>query len=340
MKIIEGPRLGISGKIDQWEVVNSDGSIERSCYTPKSNLITDAGLDLFCTSQTKDGIFSWNVWNYFAIGTSLTCPNISNPAISILDEEYGASRSTYTYATWDTSYVSPTGGEDGHYYFTQTRGIQLPAGSLNGTYTELGFSPTSTKNSPLFSKFRFVDEEGTPVSVPVSSDQILRLRYVITVEITPIIPYTGTTTITGPMIGGDHTYTAFWCEFSDVHIDPFSLVVSLFTYGQYAWTPGGCLDTSTVVWQPIGSHYPYGTSIGCSYTVGADYIAGSHYIYKDFVFPENYGSWAEGFSSFLIVFRNTYGNKSILWTANFDTPIIKLNTHNLSFRIKFSWGRV
>lgn len=339
MNIIEGPKLGISGKIEQWEVVNRDGSIARSCYIAKSNLITDSGLDLFCTTQTRNGGFSWNVWNYFAIGTSETCPNINNPVVSTLDEEYGTVRSTFTYSTWDTSSKSPVGGEDGHFYFNITRGVQLPAGTLNGSYTELGFSPTSAKNSPLFSKFRFVDEEGTPVSVPIQSDQILRLRYTITVEVTPITTYTGTTPISGPIIGGDYTYTAFWCQVFSFNVTTLNFTYATSTiYGCYCY-----LDTSDVILKPIDSTY-YGEPAYYYTTVapivGADYISGSHYIYKDIVFPSSYGTWPAGIKSLRLFFVGGYYTPYIVWSVNFDTPIVKLNTHNLSFRMKFSWGRV
>jgi len=337
-KILNTPKARISGTIMQWEVVNSDGSIEQACYKPSSNLITNAGLDLFCTANNTGGVYSWNVAKYIVFGTSETCPNINNPGISILDEEYipqqpvGTVRLAYTYVTWDVDEYSSVGGEDGHYYISRTRGVDTVAGDLVGIFTELGFSPTNTKNSSLFSKFRLVDEDGIPANVPIAADQKLRLRYKVTIELTPITTTTGSFDITGPIIGGTYNYTVGWCQPS------FDYIVVLFTNTS---TGGFWLGDTDFTYSPIGTSYPWVSISSASVNaIPETYVSGSNEIYKTIAYPYSSGAWAGGIKtiSYNYVVGSTARQRYITYV--FDTPIIKLNTHNLSFRIKFSWGRV
>jgi hypothetical protein len=344
MNVINGPKIGISGRIEQWEVVNKNGSIEQACYKPSSNLITNAGLDLFCTANNTGGVYSWNVAKYIVFGTSETCPNINNPGISILDEEYipkqpvGTVRLAYTYATWDIDEYSPVGGEDGHYYISRTRGVETVAGDLVGIFTEIGFSPTSTKNSSLFSKFRLVDEDGMPANVPIAADQKLRLRYKVTIELVPITTTTGSFDITGPVIGGTYNYTVGWCKPSFDYIVCLLTSANRVSYNESFW-----LGNTPFTFLPIGTSYPViiipdGTA--GSISIPETYVSGSNEIYRNITYNSSSATWPEGIKT--ITYSFTSGGSSIhrYITYVFDTPIIKLNTHNLSFRIKFSWGRV
>jgi len=321
--IIESPKLGIKGTIESWEIINQDGSIERACYTPSNNMVLDCGLDMLANSSF------WNVYNhtmildYFSIGTGTALP-ISTDTI-LGHETY---RSTAAYVTWNVDTASEIGSDP--YYVTRQRGVQTVLGALNGTYTEIGFSPIASANGALFCKFRLVDEDGDPVSLAIASNQQLRLKYILTVQLTPATPTHYDTTITGI---GSFGYTACWQNCSVL-----SNILNILCHGYYVRS---VIRSATYSFSPIGTVVSFSESSGKSIEVTTEaYVTGSYTRYHNVTYQAIDAVWnntALGISS------QPYGISGAngIWVAAFDPAsyIDKPNTYVLTLRFKFSWGR-
>lgn len=321
--IIETPKVLFSGKILQWEVVNKDGSIDKACYNPSSNMILDCGLDMIGNPGLYDWVGTFRGLSYFAIGTGTDLPVTTDTILG--NESY---RNTCGYAAYDGSDASVTGSDP--FYHNWYRGVQTPLGALNGTYTEIGFSNSGTLNDPLFSKFRIVDEEGTPTSIPVSNEQQLRLRYVLSMQIYPVVPLAYTTTITGI---GTVGYTACFQGSATLF-----QILGLFSPINDNLSPRAALcNTPTFSFRPYQTLYYYyelGSWADSTSKLVESYVLGSYELYRSFKWDVTVANW----SSLLLIYYIpvAYG----YWIAKFDTPITKFNTHSLNLRLKISWGRV
>jgi hypothetical protein len=315
--VIEMPKIKISGKVLQWEVINADGSIDQSCYRPSDNIITDVGLDMFAS-----GVNSWTLWYaYFCIGTGTTEPATTDTRLT--NETY---RATCAYASYDTSTFSSAGSDP--YYITLQRGVQTPLGALNGTYGEIGFSINATANSNILSKHLFKDELGNPTTITVSSAQQLRLKYILIFNLTPSSQITGTVNIDGI---GNIGYTAGWQ-------DTATMKTGIFPY--ILWFPSNnsnvnhmSLYRSDFSFGLIGAtHYHRDDLANVTSTTISTYVAGSYERYKTGYWNVDKGN---GTIYGLHVGYTNYANYAI----KFDTPFTKLNTHALTFQVRISWGR-
>jgi len=325
--IIEIPKIGIKGTILSWEVVNQDGSIDRACYKPSCNMILNSGLDMIASQYDTIGAFL--ALKYFAIGTGVALPVETDTTLGTESH-----REIADYAPWDVDSYSVTGSDP--YYVTRQRGVQTTFGLLNGTYTEIGFSPTVTANATLFSKFRLVDEDGDPTSIAISSIQQLRLKYTITIELLPATPTVYTTTITG--IAGDFTYTACWqkCSSFELVLSGISGTSSLYVNPQFSIreTAYTFLDIGTAVTFNTGNYKSN------TYTTEA-YVPGSYTVYKNITYAVTDAVWV---NKAISLYSNKYGGGAAsdsLWVVAFDSGnyIDKPNTYILTLRFKFSWGR-
>ncbi len=321
------PKVGISGWIDSWEVINKDGSIAQSCHVPKKNMILNGGLDMIPIDTEWYNGSDWtvNLWHYFALGTGTALPTYTDTTLG--SESY---RGECIYTPYFTQAKSSDGSNP--YYVTFSRGVQTPEGALNGTYTEIGFSPSAATNGALFSKFRLVDSEGNPTSVAVATDQQLRLKYIIRVELLPNTPTAYNTTITGI---GSFDYTACWQKVTAVYGWHFSDILNFFG----ATTPvilarvELCEDAYSFV--PIGSNStaPAGNFKAVVPTYDT-YVNGSHERFMNAAFAVDDAVWISK-SLNVRVEGETY------WYVAFDAAnyINKPNTHRLTFKFKFSWAR-
>lgn len=309
--VIEMPKIKISGKVLQWEVINADGSIDQSCYRPSDNIITDVGLDMFAS-----GVDSWTLWyTYFCIGTGTTEPSATDTQL--------ASRSytgTCAYASYDSTTYS-TVGSDPYYIYIQ-RGVQTPLGSLNGTYGEIGFSRASN-GSTLFSKHRLKDENGDPTTISISSTQQLRLKYVVVLCISPSTSTTGTININGL---GNIDYEAKWqstvltyilrsFNMTDLNVRMSSLH-SDFTFTDIGTSPSlpAYTNETSFIRQYI-SDTPGYAEVHSTSTWSVDVANGTWY---------GVSAPAGNIKNFLI---------------KFTTPFVKANTHIMKFTIKTTIGR-
>lgn len=316
--VLDIAKFGIEGRVMSWEVVNSDGSIDNACYTPKSNLILDCGLDMFPTVSAIDQIYT-----YFAIGTGTADPLVTDTKLTT-EYTYGSNRNAYgtvgNYSAYN-SVTIPTAGTD-PYVITIQKGFQSTTGSLNGThYTELGFSPLLNHNTNLFSKFRIQDGSGNPVSVSVDVTQQLRIKYQLLVKLTPVTLTHNTTTITGI---GSFGYTSGWQQVTSSYIDAVQIITGAGSRSLY------CCSALTLA--PLIGNAPTRTMMPNPGGLDMEtYTPGSHYIIRGCTYEtlQNVGT--------IVGIIGIYGD--YFWGALFDTPIVKPDTHKLTFRLRFSWAR-
>ena len=321
--IIETPKLGIGGTVLSWEVINTDGSVARACYKPKCNMILNGGLDML-SNNTYWNEYTWStLLDYFAIGTGTALPTVTDTTLG--NESH---RETAVYNTWNVDSSSVAGSSP--YYVTRQRGVQTTLGVLNGTYTEIGFSPNSGANGALFCKFRLTDQDGNPVSLAVASNQQLRLKYLLTIQLTPATPTYYTTSITGI---GSFGYTACWQDCSNI-----SAILSTLCAAR---NNAIIMRESLYTFANIGSVVSFlsGNYKANGYTQEA-YVPGSYTIYKNISYAVTDAVWI---NKALSLEAGAYSSldATALWVVAFDPAnyINKPNTNILTMRFAFSWGR-
>ena len=314
---IETPKVGFSGKVLSWEVINADGSIDQSCYNPSNNVITDVGLDMIATKSNN----LIDKAAYFCIGTGTAEPSATDTKLTT--ETY---RAACAYASYDATTYS-AGGSDPYYIYVQ-RGVQTPLGALNNTYGEIGFSPTATANANVFSKHRLKDENGDPTTITVSSAQQLRLKYVLVFCLSPSTVTTGTINISGI---GNINYEAKW-QYGEIHFinqmfNGTSFVKPTTDINNYTFTDIGVQNSP---------YTPYSTYVASATTYGT-YVSGSHERFTT-------GFWSVDKSNvtwYGVFLDNSSSSYSTypLFLVKFATPFVKDNLHSMRFTFKISWGR-
>lgn len=320
MNTIKMPKIGISGKVLQWEVINADGSVDQSCYRPSDNIILDSGLD-FITIASANNIDYLSY--YFCIGTGTTEPSATDTTLTA--ETY---RSTCMYDTYHSTTYSPN--ESDPYYIYRQRGVQTTLGALNGTYGEIGFAPYgySTINSGLFSKHRLKDESGNPTTITVSSSQQLRLKYVITFHISPSTITTGTINVSGI---GNIDYEAKW-QYTELKALEYHLsgpYIIQFNYGNFNAV------TSPITFDNIGATPIALSAANRSQSITQpSYVTGSYENYRtaNWTVDQCNATW------YGIALASSPLNYP-MFVVKFATQFVKANTHAISFTMKVSWGR-
>jgi len=351
MKTLEVAKVGLTGTVASWEVINPDGSIAQACYNPKNNLILDVGLDMVGGYASIPACFA-----YIALGTGTSASNVLMTALEA-ETTYGATTRPPAsgYSAYD-GITLPAADAD-PFIVEYAIGIQTAVGKLNGTFTELGFGPTSTKDANLFSRFRICDSEGTPTSVTVTSEQQLRVKYIIGIRFLPIVPTAYDFDITG--YGDDIGYTAGWQSLGYISIllYLFGTLDGFYTFGQSVQIGYWKFLVKTVTTADITFSDLITTRSYAAWAVLQVLTAGtgptSPYYTRDAYTPGSYAQYLNIPFTTLESVGNIYGlqlfinnytgggnyNSVLLWLCKFDDPIVKPDTHNLTFKLKFSWGR-
>jgi hypothetical protein len=182
---LPGCYYGLKGEVE-WCVVNQDGSIAQD--GGKQNLILDSGLDMIGTPSGSYnlGYAIPEVMENCAVGTGNSTPIVAQNA---LDTEI---------ARTNNYLLSPQGSCGSFlpdaYTLQHVRTFDFPLGSINTTIYEAGFSPITTPGNNLFSRVLL----NAPTGITVTSLQILRLKYTLTVTYGVANTWTtDTVTITG-----------------------------------------------------------------------------------------------------------------------------------------------
>ena len=346
--IVETPKIGLKGRL-AWCVVNPDGTTEQ--HGAKDNLILDQGLDYAAQYYFAD------IFKYCAVGTGQVAPAVTNTA---LGAETARTNNYITNPTGECGTTTPTATS-----VELKRTFQFPAGTLDGTYYEVGMSPLPSAGANLFSRALFTTS-GVPTGVAVTAVQELRVVYTLTVSLSPSAITAGSLDIVG-MAGTPFSYThAVQMNTtpngsSDEYVYGTVAMVGLHTNGNTNSTSAGYSDHSTL--EPLGIKtiglHQSNTPLTVPGAVSSHltpitpnsqgiapevYIAGS--FQRDYVFtasannfnsPNIYGLFIGGpyFSAIPTPDSNYYHS----YRLQFDSPITKVNTHELTFTIRISWGR-
>jgi hypothetical protein len=339
IKGLDVAKVGLSGKVASWEVINPDGSVADACYEPGNNLILDVGLDMIGNNATIPSCFA-----YLAMGTGTSASTVGMTALET-ETVYGvggARPAASGYTAYD-SITIPAASADPFVVIYQI-GIQTAVGKLTGTFTELGFGPTSVKGANLFSRFRIVDSLGAPTSITVAVDQQLRLKYQLYIRFLPIVPTAYECVVTG--VNDEFGYTAGWQSISLTSVGQILTLFGTSACGLFDATTNQILkcfsmiSTATINYSTLTATLPalenYSNLVP---TASLDaYVDGTYSNFVNVVYTT------------LQVVGNIYGMQlntyrwyeslnSTYWLVKFTTPIVKADTHNLAFKLKFSWGR-
>lgn len=131
------------------------------------NLITDLGLTQIASTRYAD------LFLYCAVGTGNSVPANGQQS---LDTE-AARTANYLTGAGNCDTTRPQLNQ-----FVLKRTYDFPLGALNGTYAEVGFSPSSSAGPNIFSR-SLIQSSGIPTAVTVASTQQLRVVYTLTVTI-------------------------------------------------------------------------------------------------------------------------------------------------------------
>jgi len=183
--------LGLKGKYCIHKVINPGSILEYKIPLLSwfDNLITNAGLDMFCSNT------GLSTCGYGHVGSSNTTPNVGDTQLGASLVSNGVSQ----YSNTVGNYGSPN-------YTKYWRSVHryLP-GIGTGNIAEVGIG-TSTKTTPyLFSRALILDAYGTPTTITKLSDETLDVTYELQLQF-PISDFTGSFTLSGDK-GASYTYT-------------------------------------------------------------------------------------------------------------------------------------
>lgn len=276
----------------------------------RPNLITDLGLDR---------LGSGALGSYLRIGTGTTTPDFTDTAMA----GYAATSSAAVK-------VSSVNGGSPNYEQVFTNRFDFAAGVLNGIYTEIGvsWSSSNTANTQA-TRSLILDASGNPSSITVNGPyELLQVTYRLT-WYPNINDVTGSISIAG---SGTHSYTARPFRVNNGVGSYFD--VNPFTYSsntnQLAYT--GSLIGITA------------TSIsGTSATVVANYssyVPGSKSKNVNVTASVSDGNLAGGIKTIQLSLRDYSWTYTTLQSQIEFTPAIpKTSAQTLSLPFSFGWGR-
>lgn len=155
----------LGGYID-WEVIENGEVVKSGSH---KNLILNAGLDL--VAQYAFG----ELFRYCAVGTGTTEPVAAQEGL--INESARTSNYLTGVGNCGTSKTASN-------VWVFKRTYDFPIGSLNGNFTELGFSPVGVSGPNLFSR-TLIQSSGQPVVISINTSQQLRVIYQLTVSLSP-----------------------------------------------------------------------------------------------------------------------------------------------------------
>ena len=155
--------------------------------TEQPNMLLDNGLDLIGDKDMVwDIVEGTGFFRAVAVGTGSTAPAAGQSA---LDAEIA--RTAATFIPFATAYVDQ--GEKR----VNTITYEFGYAEANGNLTEWGITRTTTPGNPVHVRELFRDTGGTPVTIPKTSDEKLRIAYTFETTVSPITNTAASVTVTG-----------------------------------------------------------------------------------------------------------------------------------------------
>lgn len=152
------------GIVRGWEVIKADsGIVRRSCHTPYTNVITDAGLDdvMGGGKNTNDALYG-DALSTVRVGTDNTAPSQSHTA---LGNEVAAT---------STLFNQSDGSGSNFDYWWRRQTWEFGKAEANNTLAELGTGQSSTG---IWMRQLFKDDQGNNTTISKQNDEILRIQY-------------------------------------------------------------------------------------------------------------------------------------------------------------------
>jgi hypothetical protein len=298
-------RIGLTGeyKLVKWK----NGHVVQE--TPWfDNLILDSGLNRWGTG---------NIIDRTCIGTGTVAPATSQTSL----QSFSASSTNTTGIT-----TSITNSGASLYYNELVRGNRFAAGTLNGTYTEVG---VGWGNTTLFSRALIVDGSGNPTSITVLSDEVLDVYYRFR-KYPPITDVTGSRTISGVSYGytfralqvTDIGGSAFWGFGLTAAVgaatrisEASSITVTNGTIGAITSSPSGTVASGDSLVASAYSNNSYTRNLTATYGLTAGNLSGG------------------------ITTARFVSNMEAAFQCEFGTAIPKDNTKTLTLNWSVTWGR-
>lgn len=230
-----------------WGLIDRKGNKVRG--GEQHNLILDTFLERIAVGWLY---VPTSFFSHFAVGTGSTPPDVTDTA---LDNEVGRTSALIGSSTPQTA--------NGVWDLILEREFDFAVG--NGNLTEFGFS--YGVSSPMLVRELFRDGGGNPVTITKTSDYKLRIKYTLTVTLTPVtetaasFPITGIGTINGTVAwhGGTPTLDA----------SPISLFSSVANGG----IVGGIYPTNA---PPVGYNAHVSSTARTNLVAPPSYVPGSH----------------------------------------------------------------
>jgi hypothetical protein len=212
------------------------------------------------------------------------------------------------------------------YYNEFVTGNRFAAGTLNGTYTEVG---VGWGNTTLFSRALIVDGSGNPTSITVLSDEVLDVYYRLR-KYPPLVDVTGTRVISS--VSYDYTLrarsvtdtggSAFWGRMVDTAVGATTRISAVSAYLLATGNIGAITGTVS------------GTSSGAASAANQTYSNNSLTRGVIVTYGLTNGNVSGGARSATFV-----SNLEAAFQCEFDPVIPKDNTKTLTLNWSVSWGR-
>jgi hypothetical protein len=212
------------------------------------------------------------------------------------------------------------------------------AGTLSGNYTEIGWSPLGGASSNLFSRV-LIEVGGVPTAITVTSTQVLRIVYSLTISFGPINAVAINANFGGGWgaVTGNALLQSVSTQISNVNTAGITNFVSGSnlegTSNMYAF-----VSQSSAALAAVGG-FVARDAVANTHKSGtvAAYVAGTYQRDKSVQF--NVSEANQAIQSFGVGQPNngTYGAHGFAVVMN--APKTKLSTNTLTFNYRMSWGR-
>lgn len=311
--IANGPKLGFKGEYKL--VVNRpDGSVYETDWM--KNIITDIGLDYIGNPTAVYGN-DQAIPRYFRIGTGTSTPLATNTK---LDNQIASSNGNSGYSTTTT--------RDG-YTYTTTWPYTFPQGAVVGNCTEMGVGwESSNSGNSLWSRALILDSSGNPTTLTLTSiDQLTAYYRCSLVALT--------VDITGSFQIGSTTYNYTGRPYNLLNSTWISPIPN-FNIWYVNQMLGGNANCSLVSKDASSPSY---TDLLPVSQVQSVYINGSKYRDTTITVGINFGNFSVGSPPVIGIKTISFGNTGY-WQYEFDQPIPKTNTQELTMTFRISWDRV
>lgn len=286
------------------------------------NLITDRGLDYLCSLGTELGGRPQVMLNRCTVGTGSATPAPTDLALA------GTILGTVVVASATGAGVWVNTPE---YYVRRQNTYEFALGAVVGNVAEVGIGPSTTSTAPydpLFSRALVRDSGGTPTTITILADEILRVFY----EIQCYCDMASDETYVVNISGVDYTITQRPANLGGDNYRQFgpwfvNSTGGSFTEVAYAYSTD-VLSAKTTAPSTTGGSLAINTVAANVYTLG------DHYRDLNLVLGTTQANFAGGIG--IVTFGSVWGK----WQCRFSPKIPKTNLQILTLNFRQTYVRI